>query len=311
MPHQLVTAAVVPLDAEAPSVIDLMPVGHVPTVDGRQFWLRDPDQVIAASGDVSRLCVDYDHQTEWTRFTGGTAPAAGWFRRMFVEDGRLRAEVEWTPAGADAIASREYRFISPTMMIDGEANVVSIVRAALTNDPAISANRALAARNPGANDVTELEAARARADAAEAVVCAARTALSLPAEAGPAEITQAVARLVAAEEGLVTQVQALSGQLAAAQAERETAARDALIATASREGKLPPALAEWARSLPTEQLRAFVAAAPVQATAAKDDPGAGRRPAALLPYQKELARQAGMTEEAFAAARASHEEAGQ
>lgn len=40
--------------------------------------------------------------------------AAGWFKRLFVEGKRLRAEIEWTEVGVDAIRKKLYRYMSAT-----------------------------------------------------------------------------------------------------------------------------------------------------------------------------------------------------
>lgn len=50
--------------------------------------------------------------------------AAGWFKRLFVEGKRLRAEIEWTELGVDSIKKKLYRYMSATYVdnyVDSES----------------------------------------------------------------------------------------------------------------------------------------------------------------------------------------------
>ena len=50
--------------------------------------------------------------------------AAGWFKRLFIEGKRLRAEIEWTELGVDAIKKKLYRYMSATYVdnyVDAES----------------------------------------------------------------------------------------------------------------------------------------------------------------------------------------------
>lgn len=69
--------------------------------------------------------------------------AAGWIKRVFQEGKRLRAEVEWTPAGVEAIKNKKYRYMSAEFVddfIDNEQGLSHgplMMGAALTIRPAI------------------------------------------------------------------------------------------------------------------------------------------------------------------------------
>lgn len=69
--------------------------------------------------------------------------AAGWVKRVFQEGKRLRAEVEWTPAGVEAIRNKKYRYMSAEFSddyIDNEQGVSHgplMMGAALTIRPVI------------------------------------------------------------------------------------------------------------------------------------------------------------------------------
>src|SRR5581483_4779140 len=84
------------------------------------------------------------------RTQGRPAPAAGWICELAAREGALWGRVEWTPHGAMAIASREYRYISPVFQYTAEGEVMRLLRAGLTNNPnlyltAISARAAASA----------------------------------------------------------------------------------------------------------------------------------------------------------------------
>lgn len=138
-----------PADGSAPEWIEILPLGgfHTRPEDGRGPFHADGAKVIAATkanGLDRGLPIDYDHRT----FTGDDSRAAGWIRELKISGTKLMARVEWTPAGAAAIARKEYRFISPVFKcqpddpsapadeISGE--VLYLRGAALTNDPALS-----------------------------------------------------------------------------------------------------------------------------------------------------------------------------
>jgi phage I-like protein len=90
-----------------------------------------------------RIAVDYDHAGA----EGGSTVAAGWFTgQAEVVEGdngpRLRAEVEWTPQGAEDVESKRFRFISPEFDFqerDQKTGLLSkakeLIAATLTNRP--------------------------------------------------------------------------------------------------------------------------------------------------------------------------------
>lgn len=107
---------------EAPSVISIMPLGHVTSSKGEFFVdeesLREMKRQIAQRG--VDLVVDYEHQT----LKGVQAPAAGWVKELFLKDGSIKARVEWTPTAAQYLENKEYRYLSPVITVrkkDGKA----------------------------------------------------------------------------------------------------------------------------------------------------------------------------------------------
>ena len=122
-----------------PEWIELLPPGEFEGRDGRgPFRLSNPERVIAATRALQMdagLPIDYDHATDFGAPEGRPAPAAGWICDLENRGGALWGKVEWTAHGADAVAMREYRYISPVFEYAKSGEVVRLLRAALTNNP--------------------------------------------------------------------------------------------------------------------------------------------------------------------------------
>jgi phage I-like protein len=122
-----------------PRWVMLTPAGEFNGRDGRgPFRLDDPARVIAATralGLTAGVPIDYDHATDFAAPKGRPAPAAGWIRELGERDGALWGRVDWTPHGAAAIVSREYRYISPVFQYASDGTVMRLLRAGLTNNP--------------------------------------------------------------------------------------------------------------------------------------------------------------------------------
>ncbi len=164
-----------------PQWVMLIPAGEFSGRDGRgPFRLADPQRVIAATealGMAAGVPIDYDHATDFAAPKGRPAPAAGWIRELQQRAGALWGRVEWTPHGAQAITSREYRYISPVFQYSPDGGVTRLLRAGLTNNPnlyltAISARAvagvasASAGGQPGRHTATAASAGRREGDEA-------------------------------------------------------------------------------------------------------------------------------------------------
>jgi phage I-like protein len=150
-----------------PEWVMLIPAGEFSGRDGRgPFRLANAARVIAATealGLTAGVPIDYDHATDFAAPKGRPAPAAGWIRKLEARDGALWGCVDWTPHGAKAITSREYRYISPVFQYSPDGAVTRLLRAGLTNNPnlyltAISARAAAVAapRPEGSNAMDTL-----------------------------------------------------------------------------------------------------------------------------------------------------------
>lgn len=207
--HATVLESADPMSATPPEWVMLIPAGEFSGRDGRgPFRLSDPGSVITATSELQMpagLPIDYDHATDFAAPNGHPAPAAGWIRELAARDGALWGRVDWTPHGAMAITSHEYRYISPVFQYTPEGEVTRLLRAGLTNNPnlyltAVSArangpfDRAEAAA--GVADLTE----RAEDDAMETVLDELREILGLHDDASPTEALAAVRALLSGDD---------------------------------------------------------------------------------------------------------------
>lgn len=142
IPKALLSVLAVAINTdEAPEWVELIPAGKFSAVDGRgPFENSDPDSIVAAS--IARmpqvgLVLDYDHSTDLAAPEGRPAPAAGWLKAFKVENGAIYARIEWTAAAAEAVKAKHYRYVSPVFEHSKDGKVERILRAALTNNPAL------------------------------------------------------------------------------------------------------------------------------------------------------------------------------
>lgn len=84
------------------------------------------------------LPIDYEHQT----LSGGEAPAAGWYKNLYLKSDGIYTKVkEWTKKAEQYLLNKEYRYQSPVLMfndVDGETGEkipLWISSIALTNSP--------------------------------------------------------------------------------------------------------------------------------------------------------------------------------
>lgn len=141
--QEALTALPLPDGSAVPHEIMILPapLEAMHTVDGRgPFRLTDVQGMIARSMDPrrngGRLVIDVNHSTDKLGAIGGEAPARGWITGLSARDGAVFAKVEWTEAGRAMVAAREYRSISP-VIVAPEGEVRQVLRASLTNDPAL------------------------------------------------------------------------------------------------------------------------------------------------------------------------------
>ena len=120
----------------APEIISVLPLGHVKSAKG-EFDV-DGESFAAMKAQIAQrgvdLVIDYEHQT----LTGEQAPAAGWVKELFLDDGQIKARVEWTDRAKAYLSNREYRYLSPVITVRKADNkAMGLHSIALTNTPAI------------------------------------------------------------------------------------------------------------------------------------------------------------------------------
>ncbi|HSI41772.1 MAG TPA: phage protease [Xanthobacteraceae bacterium] len=275
-----------------------MPAGSFAGRDGRGPYDAGDQVAMAAIVEATRnragsteLVVDYDHQTVFASIpgVGGRAPAAGWLKELDVRANGIWGRVVWTAAAAQAIRAGEYRYISPVYHHDAAGKVLLLLSAGLTNSPNLDLAAVAASALPLTTEGDDMkkiaEALGLAADASETAILAAIGTITA---AQSAIATAAGLATGATADAVVTAVQSARAavpdptryvpvaQVAAMQAEfktlRDTVVGDkaaAAVDGAIAEGKLAPALKDWALAYAKADLgnfQAFIAAAPVIVT---------------------------------------------
>jgi len=271
----------------APETISVLPIGHVVSSKGEfdvdEESYREMKAQIAKRG--VDLVVDYEHQT----LKGCEAPAAGWVKELKLEDGQIKAVVEWTERGAEYLKNREYRYLSPVVSVRKSDNkAMGLHSLALTNTPAIegmppivnSENfeggnnnmdliKKLAELLGLGEDATEeqvMEALKAciaenkslkegQKTDSEAVVAnkAVCELLGLEAGAPAADVSAKIMELKSGNIGGVNVVEELKA-LKQQNAERDA---DAAVTLALKAGKITPAQKDWAKSYALSDPKGF------------------------------------------------------
>ncbi len=225
-----------------PDCVQLLPSGEVKPKGKTQFLVDGEARrliVEAFANSATDLVIDYEHQS----LSGSEAPAAGWIKGLEDRgEGGIWATVQWTDRAKEYLANREYRYISPVVLIrkkDGRA--VELLGAALTNLPAID----------GMEPVVNARSFEAGAGDYEEKFAAVLSLLGLPEGSGLDEVRAKVG-ILSSTEGFVPE----SEYLAVKQELREKEA-DLLIKEALSSGRLAPALAGWAREYAARDFDGF------------------------------------------------------
>ena len=202
--------------------IDLIPSGVFNGRDGRGPYRNEhPEQVIAATrklGMTAGLPIDFDHAIDLGAPQGQPAPAAGWIKELRLVDGAIQGRVEWTAAGAKALAAKLYRYISPVFEFSGDGAVRRLLRAAVTNNPNLYLT-AIAAAEAGPHEHFHRAMQQIRA-----AVTALNPATLRAAQSGLARATgQAAARFLSAGDRELCRTQGVAlARFAIARRERMT-----------------------------------------------------------------------------------------
>lgn len=315
--------------------IQLLPYGKFRATDGRptdvEAWYvtdtNGADVVALANNQRNPLPIDYEHQIIHSLKNGKEAPSAGWMEYFYFTPQGIFADVRWTDKAADYIKNGEYRYISAVFAYDTDGYVRKIFHAALTNTPALDGmEEAMVAasvnllQEDNPMDKKLLAALCAlfalKADASEADITEKVTALSAAKGDSPVDVLDVYAKLAEKEQSVaalstqvgnpdpakfvpVELVAALQADFNTLKASVETDKKNALITAALSQGKLSPALKDWAQSLSVEALSAYLEKAPAMAALsgepqAKADPD--QNVVALSAEQQATAKMLGISE---------------
>lgn len=125
-----------------PTEIKILPLGMVHSQKG-DFLVDDESAMLIQKQFKDRkldLVIDYEHQT----LGDAQAPAGGWIKDIYKGEDAIIAKVEWTRKAAEYLKNKEYRYLSPVVLVrkkDKKAKAIHSV--ALTNTPAIDGMFAL------------------------------------------------------------------------------------------------------------------------------------------------------------------------
>lgn len=120
----------------APKEIKILPLGFVHSQKG-DFLVDDESVDLIRKRFKERkvdMVIDYEHQT----LKDVQAPAGGWIKDIYKGEDAIIAKVEWTPHAEEYLKNKEYRYLSPVLMVRNEDRKAAEIRSvALTNTPAI------------------------------------------------------------------------------------------------------------------------------------------------------------------------------
>jgi hypothetical protein len=130
----------VALGDEPPAEFRIFAAGAFETSKGQFIFDKEAcSSVLAAHKDQGiDLMLDYDHASldSGTPDPSQSGKAAGWFD-LEVRNGELWAvNVRWTPPAREAIARKEWRYMSPAFKASEDGHVLELLNVALTNMPA-------------------------------------------------------------------------------------------------------------------------------------------------------------------------------
>ncbi|MFV0333072.1 MAG: phage protease, partial [Tropicimonas sp.] len=163
-------------------------------------------------------------------------PAAGWIKELIAKPDGIWSRVEWTDRARQLITAREYRYLSPALLLAKGSNAVMRIKGAgLVHNPALELT-ALAREEESATPALAriAEALGLDADADEVAILSATHDTTAP---DPARFMPAdkVAELMADLRETKTQLRELQTNIRV----------DAAIAG----GQMPPAMRDWTTAL--------------------------------------------------------------
>lgn len=139
-PLVMLHATTQPLGDGVPDWLHLVPAGKIETVDGRftgHLSSAVAPRLFAIGGEAaSRVPVDVNHANAKRGGAGHETPAIGWIVELQVRGDGLWGRAEWNTRGKTALAEKEYRGVSPEVIVrKSDGVILGIQGASLTNVP--------------------------------------------------------------------------------------------------------------------------------------------------------------------------------
>ncbi|MEI6745543.1 MAG: phage protease [Methylococcaceae bacterium] len=315
MKKELITLAACSTDlgGTVPTEIQLTPAGIFKAKDGRPVglngWILNNENAQAvvqlANSQADAFVIDYEHQTLYAKQNGQPAPAAGWFSDLQYREGLglFATKIEWTETAALAIQAKEYRYISPVLQFNPKTGeVIKVLMAALTNNPALDSMKDLCAlatdyfSTQQDSKMEEIDKLKARIAELETQLAEAKKTAACAVEVPTVDLSQHVP--VAAVLELQQEIAALNSRI-------NQNAVDDLVKVGLSDGRITPALSDWAKSLSHEALSAFLdKATPIAAlsgTQTGGTPPAGEPEPELTPEEIAVCSAMGIAHDQFIA----------
>lgn len=115
----------------------MLPCGYISSEKGDFIVDRESFQMMKEYMQHRKvdIVIDYEHQT----LHDIQAPAGGWIKELMLKNDGIFAKVEWTARAKEYLKNKEYRYLSPVVLVrqkDKKASQLHSV--ALTNTPAIN-----------------------------------------------------------------------------------------------------------------------------------------------------------------------------
>lgn len=292
--------------------VHLIPSGRFAGRDGRGPYVLDADAVLAAFRAATMdLAIDYDHQSLTAAGKAGPVPAAGWIHALESRADGIWGQVTWTERATEALAHKEYRYLSPVFRYEAKTGrVVALTGAGLTNTPNLELQAAAAQEQGAVMELMERLSAMLHLPAtatAEQIMAEVEKMMAKLSEADTA-MQAAQARLDSGPDPTQWVPKAMydeaAHRLATVETERtETAVQQAVTAAQSAR-KITPAMKDWALDYARRDLEGFtrfVAAAPEFVSGETTMPAAAAQAAQaqLDAAQREVNRQLGLDTETF------------
>ncbi len=147
--ERILIQSALPQEKSPPLRVLVAPWGEVRSLNGTFVvdGVAAGAVIEAFRAHATDIPIDYEHQSLGGEYSSpnGQAPAAGWIRGLTAvepdettEQPGLYAEVDWTESAKKKLSAKEYRYLSPVVLVrKSDRRMIALHSAALTNKPAI------------------------------------------------------------------------------------------------------------------------------------------------------------------------------